>query len=93
MLFFFPDGTVQGFFSKFQSQATETDQHGNPVAVGVSELDALAPEVRRRVAPPNPFAGLPPAGGCGRPRRPGARRRVHLRAAGPRHRPELPVPD
>ena len=58
VLFFFPDGSVQGFFSKFQSQAAETDEHGNPLSVGISQLDAVAPEVRRRVAPPNPFAEM-----------------------------------
>jgi uncharacterized protein YukJ len=40
VLFFNSDGTVQGFFSKFQSQANETDAHGNPVQTNVPQLNA-----------------------------------------------------
>ncbi len=39
VLFVFSDGTVQGFFSKFQSQDNETDAHGNPVRTNVAKLD------------------------------------------------------
>jgi uncharacterized protein YukJ len=58
VLFFHDDGTVQGFFSKFQSQDNETDAHGNPVHTGVAELDAIPAAVRARVAPAAPFAHL-----------------------------------
>jgi uncharacterized protein YukJ len=58
VLFFHGDGSVQGFFSKFQSQDNETDSFGNPVHIGVAALDAIPAAVRARVAPPNPFAHL-----------------------------------
>jgi uncharacterized protein YukJ len=82
VLFFHEDGTVQGFFTKFHSQDTETDQFGNPVHTGVIGLDdrdglvAIPSEVRARLGPPNPFAHLlnapaptaaPAAGGGGIP--------------------------
>jgi uncharacterized protein YukJ len=47
VLFFFSDGTVQGFFSKFQSQDIETDEHGNPIHTNVAKLDATPSEVAK----------------------------------------------
>jgi uncharacterized protein YukJ len=61
VLFFHADGTVEGFFGKFQSQDNATDDFGNPVHTGVPQLDAIPAAVRARVAPPNPFARLRPA--------------------------------
>jgi uncharacterized protein YukJ len=49
VLFFFSDGTVQGFFSKFQSQDKETDSFGNPVHTNVDELDATPSDVAKIV--------------------------------------------
>jgi hypothetical protein len=49
VLFYFSDGSVQGFFSKFQSQDNETDAHGNPVHTNVEELNAVAPDVAKIV--------------------------------------------
>jgi len=51
---------VQGFFSKFTSQDSETDAHGNPVHTGVSQLDRPARK-RKLSAAPNPYAHLMPA--------------------------------
>ena len=39
VLFYFSDGSVQGFFSKFQSQDEETDANGNPTNTNVVKLD------------------------------------------------------
>jgi uncharacterized protein YukJ len=52
VLFFHSDGTVEGFFTKFQSQDTLTDEHGLPVHTGIGELDALPEAERNRAAPP-----------------------------------------
>jgi len=41
VLFCFSDGTVQGFFSKFQSQDIDTDAHGNPLHTNVKQLDSI----------------------------------------------------
>src|SRR5262249_1371997 len=41
VLFFFGDRSVVGFFVKFESQDTQTDEFGNPVHTGVAELDKL----------------------------------------------------
>src|SRR6202012_3481198 len=52
VLFFLNDKTVAGFFTKFDYQDTSTDEFGNPVHVGISELNSLKaiPEkVRRKV--------------------------------------------
>jgi len=47
VLFFFSNGTVQGFFSKFQSQDTETTADGNPVHTNVAELNAIPTHIAR----------------------------------------------
>jgi uncharacterized protein YukJ len=60
VLFFQSDGTVQGFFAKFQSQDNETDPFGNPTHTGIAELDALPEAVRARHATRNRFASLSP---------------------------------
>jgi uncharacterized protein YukJ len=41
VLFFFSDKSVVGFFAKFESQDTQTDDFGNPLHIGVAKLDAL----------------------------------------------------
>jgi uncharacterized protein YukJ len=51
---------VQGFFSKFTSQDSETDVNGNPVHTGVGALDHPAGK-RKVVVPANPYAHLMPA--------------------------------
>jgi len=55
---FFIGNQVTGIFAKFESQAFETDQNGNPVATGVAALDAVPARTRAIVAPPNRFARL-----------------------------------
>jgi uncharacterized protein YukJ len=40
VIFFFGDKTALGFFTKFDSQDTETDEFGNPVHTGISDLDS-----------------------------------------------------
>lgn len=51
VLFFHSDGTVQGFFSKFQSQDNQTDAHGNPLSTNVDKLNATpAPMVKALTA-------------------------------------------
>jgi uncharacterized protein YukJ len=53
VLFFFSDGTIQGFFAKFASQDVETDPFGNPVHTGIARLDdleAIPAEIRKLVA-------------------------------------------
>jgi uncharacterized protein YukJ len=47
VLFFFSDGTVQGFFSKFQSQDNDTDAAGNPAHTNVPELNSVPAPVAR----------------------------------------------
>jgi uncharacterized protein YukJ len=47
VLFFFSDGTVQGFFSKFQSQDNQTDSSGNPLHTNVEKLNATSPKVHK----------------------------------------------
>jgi len=47
VLFFLSNGAVQGFFSKFQSQDTETTADGNPVHTNVAALNAIAPKIAR----------------------------------------------
>lgn len=54
VLFFFADGSVRGFFSKFQSQDTETTARGLPVHSGVQELDEVTPRARERFAAARP---------------------------------------
>jgi uncharacterized protein YukJ len=59
LLFFFGDGRVQGFFSKFASQDVETDAFGNPVHTGIKSLDdpaKISATVRSRVARKPRFA-------------------------------------
>ena len=41
VLVFSSDGTVVGFFAKFESQDSQTDDFGNPVHTGIAELDSL----------------------------------------------------
>jgi uncharacterized protein YukJ len=50
---------VQGFFSKFTSQDSETDANGNPVHTGVGALDRPARK-RKLIIPANPYAHLMP---------------------------------
>ena len=51
---------IQGFFTKFTSQDSETDANGNPVHTGVSALDR--PSRKRKISVPmNPYAHLMPA--------------------------------
>ena len=47
VLFFFSDGTVQGFFSKFQSQDTQTDAARKPLRLCAfpSESESVAPDL------------------------------------------------
>jgi uncharacterized protein YukJ len=47
VLFFFSDGTVHGFFSKFQSQDPETDDAGKPVHTNVPELNAVPTKIAK----------------------------------------------
>ncbi len=47
LLFFFADGTVQGFFSKFQSQDNETDRSGNPIHTNIAKLNATPAKVHK----------------------------------------------
>src|SRR5258708_36919047 len=47
VLFFFSDGTVQGFFSKFQSQDSQTDDAGNPLHTNVQKLNAVPAKVAK----------------------------------------------
>lgn len=52
VLFFFSDKTVVGFFSKFDSQDTQTNDFGNPVTTGIPTLDSkktISPKVRSRL--------------------------------------------
>jgi uncharacterized protein YukJ len=58
VLFYFSDGSVQAFFSKFKSQTINTDDYGNPRETGVQDLDAVTPKTRDIVAPPNKFAKI-----------------------------------
>jgi len=58
VLFFFGDGRVQGFFSKFVTQDSETDAFGNPVHTGIDDLDKIPAKTRNRVARKLPFAAL-----------------------------------
>jgi uncharacterized protein YukJ len=39
VLVFFGDRSVTGFFLKFETQETETDEFGNPLKTGVAEID------------------------------------------------------
>jgi|GEM_PF-288211 len=41
VVFFLADKSVVGFFAKFESQASETDDFGNPKQTGITELDSL----------------------------------------------------
>jgi uncharacterized protein YukJ len=52
VIFLMPDGTAPGFFTKFQTQDTDTDVHGNPVHTGVPALDSVSPEVFEKTKKP-----------------------------------------
>ncbi len=41
VLMFFSDKTVLGFFVKFESQDSQTDEFGNPMRTGIDQLDSL----------------------------------------------------
>jgi uncharacterized protein YukJ len=72
VLFFFSDKTVTGFFVKFESQDSETDDFGNSLRTGVATLDALKakPAVAKQLAKQRPNAKklLSRAVGAGRRR-------------------------
>ena len=46
--------SAKGFFVKFRSQTTSTDEKGNPTITGVKEIDETPEAVRRAIMPPFP---------------------------------------
>ena len=50
ILFYFGDGSVKGFFSKFSMQDSATDAFGNPVSTGVPVLDTIESAIKKRLA-------------------------------------------
>ena len=53
IIFLFATG-AKGFFVKFRSQTTSTDEKGNPTITGVKEIDETSEAVRRAIMPPFP---------------------------------------
>ena len=53
IIFLFAAG-AKGFFVKFQSQTTSTDEKGNPTVTKIKEIDETSDAVRRAIMPPFP---------------------------------------
>jgi uncharacterized protein YukJ len=53
VIFLFSKG-AQGFFVKFPSQATDTDENGNPTVTGIDKIDKTPRSVRKVIMPPFP---------------------------------------
>ena len=53
IIFLFTTGAT-GFFVKFRSQTTSTDDSGNPTITGIKEIDETSPAIRKAIMPPFP---------------------------------------
>jgi uncharacterized protein YukJ len=51
LIFLLPTG-ARGFFVKFPSQTTSTDQNGNPTLTGIKEIDRTPRSIRKAIMPP-----------------------------------------
>ena len=50
IIFLLPTG-AKGFFVKFHSQTTNTDEEGNPAETGIKQIDKTTPAVRKAIMP------------------------------------------
>jgi len=53
VIFLFP-AAAKGFFVKFRSQTTRTDERGHPTITGIKEIDETSAAIRKAIMPPFP---------------------------------------